>query len=97
MKDGLCHCYFDYNFFELIYKIGAGSSVSFPFCLYSYIMSLLSKIYTLQPAFSRTLVRSHSTKSTHFLNDFMTSKEKGPIQISIENKVIINHHCFQAL
>ena len=76
-------------FFELIYKIRAGPFVSFPFCLYSYIMSLLSKIYTLQPAFSRTLVRSHSTKSTHFLNDFMTSKEKGPIQISIENKVII--------
>lgn len=50
-------------------------------------MSLLSKVYTLQPAFSRTLIRSHSTKSTHFLNEFMTSKEKGPIQISIENKV----------
>ncbi|KAI8647897.1 bola-like protein-domain-containing protein [Parasitella parasitica] len=50
-------------------------------------MSLLSKIYTLQPAFSRTLVRSHSTKSTQFLNDFMDSKEKGPIQLSIENKI----------
>ncbi|CAO3612902.1 BolA domain UV induced protein Uvi31 [Mucor circinelloides] len=50
-------------------------------------MSLLSKVYTLQPAFSRTLIRSHSTKSTHFLNEFMTSKEKGPIQISIENKI----------
>ncbi|CEP16802.1 hypothetical protein [Parasitella parasitica] len=51
-------------------------------------MSLLSKINTLQPAFSRNFVRFHSIKSTQFLNDFMETKEKGPIQLSIEDKII---------
>jgi hypothetical protein len=49
---------------------------------------LLSKVYnTLQPTTllrTVTFARSHST---HFLNDFMTSTEKGPIQLSIEDKV----------
>ncbi|KAI8091333.1 bola-like protein-domain-containing protein [Gilbertella persicaria] len=43
-------------------------------------MSLLSKVFTLQPT-----VRFHST--TAFLKDFMTTQEKGPIQLSIESKI----------
>jgi hypothetical protein len=50
---------------------------------------LLSKVYnTLQPT---TFLRATATfprfHSTHFLNDFMTSTEKGPIQLSMESKV----------
>ncbi|OBZ82600.1 SufE-like protein 1, chloroplastic/mitochondrial [Choanephora cucurbitarum] len=50
-------------------------------------MSLLSKVQlTLRPFI---LTRNHSTTSTSFLKDFMTPQEKGPIQLSIENKAII--------
>ncbi|RCH84993.1 hypothetical protein CU098_005989 [Rhizopus stolonifer] len=47
-------------------------------------MSLLSKVFTLQPT-----VRFHST--TAFLKDFMTTQEKGPIQLSIESKANALH------
>ncbi|KAI8976043.1 bola-like protein-domain-containing protein [Pilobolus umbonatus] len=48
-------------------------------------MSMLLKVLTSQPI--KQTVRNHSATSTHFLKDFMASKEKGPIQEAIETKV----------
>lgn len=45
---------------------------------------MLSKIFTLNPI--RHSIRLHST-TTPFLNTFMSSNEKGPLQITIESKV----------
>lgn len=44
---------------------------------------MLSKVFTLNPL--RHSVRFHST--TPFLNTFMSSNEKGPLQLVIESKV----------
>lgn len=46
---------------------------------------MLSKVFALQPV--RQSTRLYSASSTHFLKDFMTSKEKGPVQLAIETKV----------
>lgn len=52
---------------------------------------MLSRIFALQPAVRQSTTRLYSSasSSTHFLNDFMTSKEKGPVQLAIESKVIM--------
>ncbi|KAG2197233.1 hypothetical protein INT47_003608 [Mucor saturninus] len=44
---------------------------------------MLSKVFTLNPL--RHSVRFHST--TPFLNTFMSSNEKGPLQLVIESKL----------
>lgn len=44
---------------------------------------MLSKVFTLNPL--RHSIRFHST--TPFLNTFMSSNEKGPLQLVIESKV----------
>jgi hypothetical protein len=49
---------------------------------------MLSKVFALQPV--RNIARLYSSTSTHFLKDFMTTKEKGPVQLSIETKVKIH-------
>ncbi|KAI8385751.1 bola protein [Blakeslea trispora] len=40
-----------------------------------------------RPLIDSSLIRAHSTHSTAFLKDFMTTQEKGPIQLSIEDKI----------
>ncbi|CAO3612845.1 unnamed protein product [Mucor hiemalis] len=51
---------------------------------------MLSRIFALQPV--RQSTRFYSASSTHFLNEFMTSKEKGPVQLAIEFKTINESH-----
>ncbi|KAI9481030.1 MAG: bola protein [Benjaminiella poitrasii] len=58
-------------------------------------MSLLSlSILLKKPAahhLAIPITRLHSTTTTstsYFLKDFMTSREKGPVQLSIENKIM---------
>lgn len=57
-----------------------------PFFKVSFKNLMLSKVFTLQQPVRHT-ARLYSSTSTHFLKDFMTTKEKGPVQLSIENKV----------
>ncbi|SAL97748.1 hypothetical protein [Absidia glauca] len=47
---------------------------------------MLRSILTKGPIISRRLYSTPST--SRFLNDFMTTQEKGPVQLSIEHKVM---------